>query len=112
MIILNLILLNGERAMQIDKVMDRKKVAETIGKVLDAGIELLGKDHFSPDDHAKIKVIRTMGGHVNAAVSMIQQETAQQRIALVAERMRQLGYGIPKQLEEESSSQTKGGGFY
>lgn len=85
--------------MQIEKVIDRKKIAETISKILDTGIELLGKDKLNQDDHAKIKVIRTLGGHVNAGVSMIQQETAQMRVALVAERMKQLGYELPKQLE-------------
>jgi len=86
-------------AMEVTRVMNRQKVADTIHSVLDAGVKLLGQDKLTPDDHAKIKVIRTMSSHVNAAVSMVQQETAQQRIALVAERMKQLGYDIPKQIE-------------
>jgi len=33
-------------------------------------------------------------------VLMVQQETAQQRLAVVIERMKQLGYDSPKQLRE------------
>jgi hypothetical protein len=85
--------------MEIQKVMDRAKVANSIHEILDTGVELLKKEKLTQDDHAKIKVIRTMGTHVNAAISMIQQETAQLRAAIVVERMKQLGYGIAKQLE-------------
>lgn len=84
--------------METQKVMDRVKVASSINEILDSGIGLLKKDKLTQDDHAKIKVLRTMGSHINAAVAMVQQETAQQRVALVAERMKQLGYDLPKQL--------------
>ena len=84
--------------MDIERVMNRKKVADSIHSILDTGIELLGKEKFTQDDHAKMKVLRTMGTHVNAAISMVQQETAQQRIAIVVERMKQLGYSTPKEL--------------
>jgi hypothetical protein len=84
--------------METQKVMDRVKVASSINDILDSGIGLLKKDKLTQDDHAKIKVLRTMGSHINAAVAMVQQETAQQRVALVAERMKQLGYDLPKQL--------------
>ncbi len=85
--------------MEILKVMDRKKVAESIHDILETGIDLLKKEKLTQDDHAKIKVMRTMGTHVNAAISMIQQETAQLRASIVIERMKQLGYAMPKQLE-------------
>ena len=85
--------------MEIEKVMDRKKIAQTISEVFDAGIKFLHKEKLSADDHAKLKAIRTMGTYVNAAVAMVQQETAQARVAIVAERMKQLGYSLPKQLE-------------
>jgi hypothetical protein len=85
--------------MDIEKVMDRKKVAHSIHEILDIGVGLLKKDKLNQDDHAKLKALRTMGSHVNAAVLMIQQETAQQRVAVIAERMKQLGYSLPKQLE-------------
>lgn len=82
--------------MKTEQVIDRKKVASAVHSILDAGIALLEKAKLESGDFAKIKVIRTMGSHVNAAVAMIQQETAQQRIALIAERMKQLGYeGAP-----------------
>jgi len=86
--------------MEVEKVMDRKKIADTIHGFLAAGVELVGKSKYTADDHARIKVLRTMSSHVNAAVVMTQQETAQQRIVLIAERMKQLGYQEPKQLAE------------
>lgn len=83
----------------VEKVMDRKKVADSIHSILDVGVELLKKEKLQTSDFGKIKVIRTIGTHVNAAVAMIQQETAQVRASLIAERMKQLGYGdVPKQL--------------
>ncbi len=57
--------------MEIEKVMDRKKLASTIEGFLDAGLSLLRKDHLEQNDHAKIKVLRTMGSHVNAAIAMV-----------------------------------------
>lgn len=84
--------------IEVEQVMDRKKVASAVHSILDAGVALLGKDKLEAPDFAKIKVIRTMGSHINAAVSMIQQETAQQRIAILAERMKQLGYEMVPEL--------------
>jgi len=84
--------------MELEKVMNRKVVADSIHGFLKAGLDLMDKDKFNADDHAKIKVLRTMSSHVSAAVMMVQQETAQQRLVLVAERMKQLGYNEPKQL--------------
>lgn len=75
-----------------EKVMDRKKIASTLDSVFDVSIELLNKDKFEPTDHTKIKVIRTLGSHINSAVAMVQQETAMVRAAVVVERMKQLGY--------------------
>ena len=82
-----------------EKVMDRGKVATAIHSILENGVNLLKKKTLDKDDHSRIKLIRVMGSHVNAGVAMIQQETAQQRIALIQDRMKQLGYGSePKQL--------------
>lgn len=75
-----------------EKVMDRAKVAGALHSIIDTGVELLGKEDFKAKDHTKIKLLRNLGVHINSAVTMIQQETAQQRIALVANRMKQLGY--------------------
>ncbi len=77
----------------VERVIDRNKVAASIHSILDSGIEMLKKKTFDKEDHTKIKLIRVMGSHVNAGVAMIQQETAQQRIQLIKERMAQLGYG-------------------
>lgn len=76
----------------VTKVINREKVAESIHQILDTGIELLKKEKLQAPDFAKVKVIRTLGSHVNAAVAMIQQETAQERIGLIAERLKQLGF--------------------
>ena len=76
----------------VEKVIDRGKLAQTLHTIMDTGIDLLTKDKLTPEDNGKIKVIRTLGSHVNAAVSMVQQEVAQARMVIVVERMKQLGY--------------------
>jgi hypothetical protein len=85
--------------VQVEKVMDRQKIADSIHGILDSGMALLQKEKLESHDFGKIKVIRTLGTHVNAAISMVQQETAQLRAQIVVERMKQLGYGEPKQIE-------------
>lgn len=85
--------------VNVIKVMDRQKIADAIHSILDSGMALLQKDKLESQDFGKIKVIRTLGTHVNAAISMVQQETAQLRAKIVVERMKQLGYGEPKQIE-------------
>lgn len=82
-----------KKEFKVEKVIDREKVAKTIHAILDSGVEILKKDRLDQSDHAKLKTIRTLGSHVNAAVSMIQQETAQQRVQVITARMKQLGYG-------------------
>jgi len=84
--------------IQIEKVMDRKKIADTINAVLDEGVVLLKKNKLDKDDYGKIKILRTLSSHVNAAISMVQQETSQLRSLIVLERMKQLGYDVPKYL--------------
>ena len=79
----------------VEKVMDRQKIADTLTQIMDTGIELLAKSSLNQHDHAKIKIIRNLGSTVNAAVAMVQQETAMVRAGLVAERMKQLGYAAP-----------------
>lgn len=86
--------------LKVQKVMDRDKVAESIHAILDAGIDLLGKKKLESTDHGKLKVMRTMGTHVNNAVFMVQQETAQQRCAIILERMKQLGFEEKKQIKD------------
>ena len=86
--------------VNVEKVMNRQKVADAIHASLDEGVNLLNKDSYGPTEHAKMKLLRTMGPHINAGVGMIQQETAQMRVAVVVERMKQLGYnGEQKKLE-------------
>lgn len=84
--------------VEVKEVMDRQKIADALHQVMDTSIEMLKKDKLSAAEFGKIKVIRTLGSHINAAVAMVQQETAQLRAALVAERMKQLGYTNPGQI--------------
>jgi hypothetical protein len=85
--------------VQVEKVMDRKRLAESLHSILDAGSKLMTKKEFDATDHARVKAIRVMGSALSAAVTMVQQETAQQRMVIVVERMKQLGYQEPKALE-------------
>jgi len=79
--------------VKVEKIMNRTIVASSIHTILETGVELLKKENLKPGDHAKVKIMRTMGSHINAAVAMVQQENAIVRAALVAERMKQLGFG-------------------
>ena len=83
----------------VEKVMDRQKIAGTIHQILDTGVALLLKEKLDSSDFHKIKLIRVISSPLNAAVGMIQQETGMIRAALVAERMKQLGYGNQGQEE-------------
>lgn len=89
-----------EADLKVEKVMDRQKIAATIHSILDAGVELLQKDKLEQADYGKVKVLRTLGTHMNAAIAMVQQETAQLRAAIVVERMKQLGYTDNPQVTE------------
>lgn len=80
-------------------VVDKQGLADTIRKVLDAGLALLKKDKFESTDFAKMKVMKSMGTGINASVAMVQQETARDRIELIRMRMKQLGYETPKGIE-------------
>ena len=83
---------------KIETVMDRKKVAEAVHAILATGVNLLSKEKMEAPDFGKLKVMRNMSSALSSAVLMVQQETAQQRLAVVIERMKQLGYDQPKQL--------------
>ncbi len=89
-----------EADLKVEKVMDRQKIASTIHSILDVGVELLQKEKLEQADYGKVKVLRTLGTHMNAAISMVQQETAQLRAAIVVERMKQLGYTVNPQVTE------------
>jgi hypothetical protein len=79
--------------VKVEKVMDRKEIADTVHAILRAGRTMLEKSSYDAADNMKLKILRNMGPTLNAAVSMVQQETAQQRLEMVVERMKQLGYG-------------------
>jgi hypothetical protein len=84
--------------MNIEKVMDRQKIADTIHGALEVGLEMFQKENLEQQDFAKLKALRGLASYVNAATTMVQQETAQQRAIIVLERMKQLGYETPKSL--------------
>ena len=83
---------------KVESVMDRKKVAEAVHSILDTGMNLLKKEKLEATDFGKLKIMRNMSPALSSAVMMIQQETAQQRLLALYERMRQLGYNETKQL--------------
>ena len=85
----------------VEKVMDRKKIANAIHGSIDAGLELLSKDKIEKADMMKVAVMKSLATNINAGVSMIQQETRQQTLTILQERMNQLGYPVaPKQVGE------------
>ena len=87
-----------EIEVEIKEVMDRKKVANAIHSLLDSGMLLLKKKKYTKDDQTKMQVMKSVGTVVNSGVAMIQQETAQLRVAIVNARLQQLGYTKPKQI--------------
>lgn len=79
--------------VEIEKVMDKKRLADGIQNIIDGGVELFTKSEpLTRNELNRIKVLRALGTHVNAAVTMVQQETAQIRVSIVQERLKQLGY--------------------
>ncbi len=81
-----------EEALKVERVIDKKKLGESIHAALDLGVELIRKDKISQTDFLKLKVLRNVGPFINAGVALVQQETAMVRANLIAERMKQLGY--------------------
>ena len=45
--------------VNVEKVMDRNKVANAIHASLDEGVNLLKLDKYGPTEHAKMKLLRT-----------------------------------------------------
>ena len=83
------------------KIIDRDKINNDLESVCDIGIELLKKDKLDNTDFTKLKTMRAMSTFMNARVAMVQQESAQQRIELIKQRMAQLGYGGQGQIESQ-----------
>jgi hypothetical protein len=91
-------------AIAVEKVMDRRKVADAIHGSIDAGLKLLVKDKIEKEDMLRVHVMRALATNINAGVAMIQQETSQARLTLLQERMKQLGYPTaPKAIGEATS---------
>ena len=83
-----------DQEVDFQRVMDRKKLAETIHAILSTGIDMLAKGKLETVDFGKIKIIRSISPALSAGVLMVQQETAQQRNLLIKERMKNLGYNM------------------
>jgi len=84
--------------IKVEKVMNRKKIADAIHGSIDAGLKLLDKEEVSREDMLRVNVMRALATNINAGVAMIQQETSQERLTLVQERMKQLGYPVAAQI--------------
>jgi len=91
---------NTEATQGIQMVMNRQEIADTLSTILKTGVSILNKDKIESQDSVKIKLIRNLGPALNAAVSMVQQETVQQRMVLITSRMKQLGYVVPKEVPQ------------
>jgi hypothetical protein len=81
-----------EIEVNVQEVMDRKKIANSINTLLDTGIGLLKKKKYDPDDQTRLRVMKQVGTAINSGVAMVQQETAQLRAAIINSRLKQLGY--------------------
>ena len=88
-------------------MIDKTKITDVIYQVFDTSMDLLKKEGYTPADHAKMKLMRTVAPYVNAGVSMVQQENAAERNALIQKRMEQLGYEIKPKTIEQYKTQNK-----
>ena len=79
--------------------VNRQKLYTDLERVCEAGIELLEKDSFEASDYNKLKSMKAMASFFNARVAVVQQENATERIELIRQRMKQLGYEeVPAQV--------------
>jgi hypothetical protein len=77
--------------------VNRSKLYEDLERVCTAGLGLLEKDSFEASDYNKLKSMKAMASFFNARVAIVQQENATERIELIRQRMKQLGYeGAPQ----------------
>lgn len=85
-------------------LIDEDKIAGHIETILDEGVKILKKDdNLDQDDHARLKVIRTLGSHISNAVILVQQRTARERHEIVRQRIEQMK--LEKGLPMESKKQ-------
>ena len=82
----------------MEKTINKEKVSDTIHTILDVGVGMLKKDALNRDDFSKMKVMKAMAPPLTAAIGMFQQENAQEKVALIRERMIQMGYDVPKEI--------------
>jgi hypothetical protein len=88
------------KEIKVVKIVDRTKVARTLHAMLDCATDIFSRPELTKEDYGKMRAMRAFGSALNAGVSLIQQETSQQRNMLIMERMKQLGYGEnPKSIE-------------
>lgn len=72
--------------------VNREGLYSDLERVCNAGIKLLEKDNFEASDFNKLKSMKAMSSFFNARIAILQQENATDRIELIKQRMKQLGY--------------------
>lgn len=72
--------------------VDKSKVVDMIGTILDAGKNMLTKGSIDQQDFHKLKVIKSMGSAMNNATSLMQMEITKERIQLLRVKFKAMGY--------------------
>lgn len=85
--------------IMVEKFVDRKKLVGQASDFLDNLAGMMNKNKLTQDDYGRLKIARTAAPMLRVLVDMAQQETMMVRASLIAERMKQLGYEQPKQIE-------------
>jgi len=78
--------------------IDRNKIIKTTEQILDFGTTTLAKEKVDSEDLVKLRVIRSLDSTLKVALGMVQVEVAQDKIKLLASRMKALGFDPPKEL--------------
>jgi hypothetical protein len=73
--------------IQVEKVIDRKQFGQTLKNIFSAANDLLSKNRFEASDIAKINLIKNLSASVNAAATMVQQETIQLKLMVLTGSM-------------------------
>ena len=87
--------------MHTEKVMKRDKIADTLHGMLDLGMDILKKEELDAADLPKLRALKTLGSIANTAAMMVQLEVTQDRHILLEQRLKQLGFKKPKEIEDK-----------
>ena len=80
-----------------------QKMWSAITDLIDDLSSMVKKDKLSDDDKSRLTAVKQLNSTLNIAVNMRQQDNAERRIALIAERMRHLGFFNPRRVQCEES---------